>query len=78
MQAARTPYGAGTVPSQTTRRSAAMVKSLSAIGSRNFPRFVTKLRFLAIWPSSISVNAAMMKIPSATIFPKEPGINDAR
>ena len=40
-------------------------KSLSANGSINFPKFVTRLYFLAIFPSSISVKLATIKIMSA-------------
>ena len=39
--------------------------SLSARGSINFPKSVTRLYFLAIFPSSMSVRLAMIKIAVA-------------
>ena len=48
--------------------SAEHTSSLSARGSMNFPKLVTRLYFLAIFPSSISVSDAAMNIPSATHF----------
>ena len=39
--------------------------SLSASGSINLPKLVTRLYFLAIFPSAISVRLAMINIASA-------------
>ena len=44
-------------------------KSLSANGSINFPKFVTRLYFLAIFPSAISVRLATIKMAVAMYFP---------
>ena len=44
-------------------------RSLSASGSINFPKLVTRLYFLAILPSSISVIEANANIKSAIQFP---------
>ena len=43
---------------------AATTKILSAIGSKNFPKFVTWLFFLAKYPSSLSVIDAIININS--------------
>ena len=42
-------------------KRAATIKILSAKGSRNFPRFVIKFFFRAIYPSKKSVIEAIMK-----------------
>ena len=43
-------------------RKAAVVKTLSAKGSRNIPTFVTDLNFLACQPSYQSVRVAIKKM----------------
>ena len=50
--------------------SAVITINLSASGSINFPKFVTRLCFLAIFPSRKSVNAVTAKI-TAAIIPTE-------
>ena len=47
--------------------SATMTSSLSASGSRNLPKFVTKFCSRAILPSSISVNDAIINTAIASI-----------
>ena len=42
--------------------NAPITRILSAIGSKNLPKSVTRLYFLAIYPSKKSVNAATKKI----------------
>ena len=44
-----------------------MTINLSATGSRNFPKFVTRLFFLAIFPSSISVTDAIINMNAQTV-----------
>ena len=57
---------AGSSRSSIIQISAEHTSSLSANGSINFPKFVTRLYFLAIFPSSISVRLAMIKSAAAT------------
>ena len=52
----------GILPSWIRIISAEHTNSLSAIGSINLPKLVTRLYFLAILPSSRSVRLAMIKI----------------
>ena len=47
---------------------AVLTKSLSAIGSKNLPRLVTILYFLAIYPSKKSDTARRINNPNATKF----------
>ena len=47
--------------------NAVETKTLSAIGSKNFPNEVTRLRFLAIAPSKKSVKDATVKINAEII-----------
>ena len=54
---------AGIWPISTNQSSAAVTSILSARGSANLPKSVTKLYFLAIFPSSRSVKLATMKWP---------------
>ncbi len=44
------------------RMKAESTRNLSAKGSRNFPRFVTRFRLRAIWPSTASVIEPMIKM----------------
>ena len=53
-------------PSCTKHKSAESTKILSANGSANLPKSVTKLRFLAILPSNKSVMDAVINISKAT------------
>ena len=53
---------AGSCPSSIRQIRAEQTRSLSASGSMNFPKFVTRLYFLAIFPSSMSVRLATMKM----------------
>ena len=55
IQAARLPWAVRQI-------NAAATRSLSARGSINFPKFVTRLYFLAIFPSRRSVRLAIIKI----------------
>ena len=57
---------AGIRPSSTSAIMAALTSSLSARGSMNLPKLVTRLYFLAIFPSIRSVRLAMIKIARAT------------
>ena len=57
---------AGIWPISTNQSSAAVTSILSARGSANLPKSVTKLYFLAIFPSSRSVKLATMKMATAT------------
>ena len=56
----------GILPRSIRQIMALHTSSLSAKGSINLPKFVTRLYFLAIFPSSISVRDATIKIASAT------------
>ena len=56
--------------------SAVHTSSLSASGSINLPKFVTRLYFLAIFPSSISVRLATQKITSAIHLSAAPVISN--
>ena len=69
-----TIHGAN-VPSPTKQIMAEQTNSLSASGSMNFPKFVIRLYFLAIVPSSLSVIDAATKITSAAHFPQLYGIS---
>ena len=61
-----TPHtGIGLSGIDTKHMSAVLTSSLSASGSINFPKFDTRLYFLAINPSSVSVSDAMIKIATA-------------
>src|SRR5574344_1114552 len=55
----------GSLSSSIKHIKAEQTKSLSASGSINFPKFVIRLYFLAILPSSKSVSDAIIKIESA-------------
>ena len=59
-----TPH-AGITPSSTSIIKADIVSTLSAKGSRNFPKVVTRLYFRAKWPSRKSVKAATQKTRDA-------------
>ena len=50
---------AAIAPLYTNITKADIVNILSASGYINFPKFVTKLCFLAIYPSKASLNAAI-------------------
>ena len=52
-------------PVSTRQINAAHTSNLSAKGSMNFPKFVTRLYFLAILPSAKSVRHAITKIAVA-------------
>ncbi len=52
-------------PSSTKQISAEITSALSASGSKNFPKFVIKLCFLAIFPSIKSVRLAKTKSTKA-------------
>ena len=67
---------AGILSRSTSAISAEHTKSLSASGSINFPKFVTRLYFLAILPSKRSVRLARINIAAAIISPviPSPGI----
>ncbi len=58
---------AGIRPVSTSTMRADIIKSLSAMGSRSTPNFVTCFDFLAIYPSMMSVADAKtnMKAPSS-------------
>src|SRR5699024_1522092 len=56
----------GIRPCPTSTTSADITSSLSAIGSMNLPKSVTRLRARAIFPSSKSVSDAAQNSPSAT------------
>lgn len=56
---------AGIIPSSTNIIKAEIVSTLSAKGSRNFPKVVTRLCFRAKWPSRKSVKAATQKTRDA-------------
>ena len=56
----------GGLSSARKQTNAAHTRSLSARGSRNFPKVVTRLFFLAILPSNQSVTEAAAKKKSAT------------
>ena len=53
---------AGSISLSTKISIAVNTNILSAIGSKNFPKSVTKLFFLAIFPSKLSVIDATIKI----------------
>jgi hypothetical protein len=55
-------YGASTNALQANKIKNELVKILSAIESKNFPRLVIWLYFLAIYPSKKSVAEAITKI----------------
>ena len=57
---------AGRFPSSIRQIRAEHTSSLSASGSMNLPKLVTRLYFLAILPSSMSVRLATIKMTSAT------------
>ena len=57
-------YHAVSLPSGIKQIIAEHTSILSASGSINFPKFVTRLRALAILPSSISVRLATQKMTS--------------
>ena len=64
---------AGICPISTNHSMAAVTSILSARGSANLPKSVTRLYFRAILPSSMSVRLAMMKMASAThVAPGKP------
>ena len=67
--AALDPATAAKVLALTRQIIAEQTKSLSASGSMNFPKLVTRLYFLAIFPSSMSVRLAMIKMATAMYFP---------
>ena len=52
-------------PRSTSTIIALITRSLSAIGSMNFPKFVTSPFLRAIWPSSASVIEARMNTATA-------------
>ena len=56
---------AGILPCSTNHSIAAVTKILSARGSANLPKSVTRLYFRAIFPSSRSVRLAMIKMARA-------------
>ena len=58
---------AGIVASAVRQTSAEHTRSLSAIGSRNLPKSVTRLYFRAIVPSILSVIVAITKIAKAIV-----------
>ena len=58
---------AGSCPSSIRQISAEQTRSLSASGSINLPKLVTRLYFLAILPSNRSVRLATMNRTFATI-----------
>ena len=57
---------AGIWPISTNQSMAAVTSILSARGSANLPKSVTRLYFRAIFPSSMSVKLAAMKMARAT------------
>ena len=57
---------------------AVVASNLSAIGSKNFPRSVTWLFFLAKYPSRKSLKTPNVKIIQANNFPKLYGIKSAK
>ena len=67
---------AGILSRSTSAISAEHTKSLSASGSINLPKLVTRLYFLAIFPSSKSVKLANTNIAAAKTSPviPSPGI----
>ena len=62
-----TAIQAGTTPVPTRQMSAETISSLSAIGSRSWPKTVICFFLLAQKPSSVSVNVARMKMANAAI-----------
>ncbi len=60
-----TTIHAETIPSSTRQIKTEVMRSLSAIGSKSWPKTVICFFLLAQKPSSISVRAARRKIPKA-------------
>ncbi len=63
---------AGRLPFAVKQIKADATNSLSASGSINFPKLVTRLYFLAIFPSKRSVRLATIKIATAAYMPALP------
>ena len=53
------------LPVSTRATKAVITKILSARGSINFPKLVTILKLLAIYPSKLSLKDKSIKIPKA-------------